>query len=52
MSTDGKITLYHSPNKRFTATFALLEELGARYELCVLDGVKAKDAELAAAQGG
>lgn len=37
MSTDGKITLYHSPNARSTATFALLEELGVPYELRVLD---------------
>jgi glutathione S-transferase len=32
-----KITFYHAPNSRSGGTFALLEELGADYELCRID---------------
>ena len=34
---DAKITLFHSPNTRSSATLILLEELGAPYELRVLN---------------
>ncbi len=40
MQTDrdnGKITLFHAPNARSSATLILLEELGAPYELHVLN---------------
>ncbi|HEY5225417.1 MAG TPA: glutathione S-transferase family protein [Methylovirgula sp.] len=38
MQTDGgKITLFHSPNTRSSAALVLLEELGAPYELHVLN---------------
>jgi glutathione S-transferase len=37
VSTDRKITLYHSPNTRSSAALLLLEELGAPYELKVLN---------------
>ena len=33
----AKLTFYHSPNTRSTATRILLEELGAPYELAALD---------------
>ena len=35
--TQGKLTFYHSPNTRSTATRILLEELGAPHELTVID---------------
>ena len=35
--TTAKLTFYHSPNTRSTATRILLEELSAPYELSVLD---------------
>jgi glutathione S-transferase len=37
MSTDGKVTLFHSPNTRSSGALILLEELGAPYELQVLN---------------
>lgn len=37
MSTQRNITFYHSPHTRASATLALLEELGAPYELRVLN---------------
>ena len=37
MTNPCKLTFYHSPNTRSTATRILLEELGAPYELAVLD---------------
>ncbi len=37
MSTDGKVTLFHSPNTRSTGALILLEELGAPYALHVLN---------------
>lgn len=37
MTADRKITLYHSPNTRSSGTLLLLEELGAPYELRVLN---------------
>ena len=37
MSTDRKVTLYHSPNTRSSGALILLEELGAPYELHVLN---------------
>jgi glutathione S-transferase len=37
MSTDRKLTLYHSPNTRSSGALVLLEELGADYELCVVN---------------
>jgi glutathione S-transferase len=37
MDDDRKVTLYHSPNTRSSGTFVLLEELGAPYELHVLN---------------
>ena len=37
MDADRKITLYHSPNTRSSATLLLLEELGAPYDLKVLN---------------
>ena len=37
MADDRKITLYHSPNTRSSATVVLLEELAAPYELRVLN---------------
>ena len=37
MSDDRKITLYHSPNTRSSGALTLLEELGAPYELHVLN---------------
>ncbi len=37
MGADGKITFYHSPNTRSGAVLTLLEELGAPYELHVLN---------------
>src|SRR5437660_1737136 len=36
-TTDRKVTLFHSPNTRSTGTLTLLEELGAPYELKVLN---------------
>ena len=41
--TQGKLTFYHSPNTRSTATRILLEELGAPYELAVLDTKKGEN---------
>jgi glutathione S-transferase len=37
MNEDRKVTLYHSPNTRSSGAFTLLEELGAPYELSVLN---------------
>jgi glutathione S-transferase len=37
MSTDRRIIFYHSPQSRSAGTLFLLEELGADYELRVLD---------------
>ena len=37
MNEDRKVTLYHAPNTRSSGTLTLLEELGAPYELHVLD---------------
>ncbi len=37
MSENRRITLYHSPNTRSTGTLVLLEELGAPYDLHVLN---------------
>ncbi len=37
MNTNRKVTLYHTPNSRSTGTWMLLEELGADYELRVLN---------------
>lgn len=37
MSQDRHVTLFHAPNSRSTITLTLLEELGADYELRVLD---------------
>jgi glutathione S-transferase len=37
MSADRKVTLYHSPNTRSSGSLTLLEELGAPYELHVLN---------------
>lgn len=50
MTADRKITFFHSPNTRSTGTFVLLEELGAPYELRVIDtkaGEQRKPAYLA-----
>ena len=37
MATDRKITFYHSPQSRSAGTLFLLEELGADYDMRVLD---------------
>lgn len=37
MATADKLVFYHSPNTRSSATMILLDELGAPYELKVLD---------------
>src|SRR5712691_13527243 len=37
MNDDRKVTLYHSPNTRSSGGLILLEELGAPYELHVLN---------------
>ena len=37
MPASGTITLYHSPNTRSSSTLLLLEELGAPYELKLLN---------------
>jgi glutathione S-transferase len=37
MSTRDRVTLFHSPNTRSTATLLLLEELGAPYDLKVVN---------------
>jgi len=37
MTADRKITLYHSPNTRSSGAFTLLEELGAPYDLHVVN---------------
>jgi glutathione S-transferase len=37
MPSDRKVTLYHSPNTRSTGALILLEELGAPYDLQVLN---------------
>lgn len=37
MTDDRKVTLYHSPNTRSSGALILLEELGAPYELRVLN---------------
>jgi len=37
MSTDRKLTFYHSPNTRSSGALVLLEELGADYELRVIN---------------
>jgi glutathione S-transferase len=45
MTTDRKVTLYHAPNTRSAGTLLLLEELGAPYELHVLDINKGEQRE-------
>jgi glutathione S-transferase len=35
--THGQLVFYHSPNSRSTGTFTLLEELGAAYEMRILN---------------
>lgn len=42
MHSDGRITLYHAPKTRSSATLLLLEELGAPYDPRVLN-MKAGD---------
>jgi glutathione S-transferase len=37
MTADRNVTLYHAPNTRSSGAFFLLEEIGAPYELSVLD---------------
>lgn len=37
MQTPSDLVFFHNPHSRSTMTHALLEELGARYERCVLD---------------
>lgn len=37
MSSDGKITLFHAPNTRSSVAVLLLEELGAPYDLNILN---------------
>jgi glutathione S-transferase len=37
MTSDSKITLFHAPNTRSSATMMLLEELGAPYDLHILN---------------
>jgi len=37
MTADRRVTLYHSPNTRSSGTLLLLEELGAPYDLHLLD---------------
>lgn len=37
MPSDGKITFYHAPNTRSSGTLTLFEELGAPYELKLLN---------------
>jgi len=37
MATNNKVTLYHSPNTRSSGVLTLLEELGASYDLHVLN---------------
>lgn len=37
MTSNSKITLYHSPNSRSTGALLLLEELGVPYDLRLLD---------------
>lgn len=37
MTSESKVTLYHSPNTRSSAALTLLEELGAPFELKVLN---------------
>jgi glutathione S-transferase len=37
MTQDRKLTFYHSPNTRSSGTFILLEELGAKFELKLLN---------------
>jgi glutathione S-transferase len=37
MDNDRKVTLYHSPQTRSSGTLILLEELGAPYDLHVLN---------------
>lgn len=37
MSDDRRVTLFHAPNSRSTGVLLLLEELGAPYDLQVLD---------------
>lgn len=45
MAVAPKLTFYHSPNTRSTATMILLEELGAPYELRLLDNKKGEQRE-------
>ena len=40
MSTDRHVTLFHSTSSRSSGVLVLLEELGADYELHVLDQKK------------
>nr|MBP6778092.1 glutathione S-transferase [Piscinibacter sp.] len=47
MPVDRHVTLYHSPNTRSTGVLILLEELGADYDLQVLD-IKAGEQRRAA----
>ena len=47
MPVDRHVTLYHSPNTRSTGVLSLLEELGADYDLQVLD-IKAGEQRRAA----
>ena len=47
MSADRHVTLFHSPNTRSTGVLILLEELGADYELNLVD-MKANEQRAAA----
>ena len=42
MTTSRKVTLFHTPNSRSTGVLTLLEELGADYDLHVLNFKKAE----------
>ena len=37
MNSNGSLLIYHAPQTRSTAALTLLEELGATYELCLLN---------------
>jgi glutathione S-transferase len=45
MTDTRKLTFYHSPQTRSTTAFALLEELGAPYDIVVLDMKKGEQRE-------
>ncbi|UQA55317.1 glutathione S-transferase family protein [Polyangium aurulentum] len=45
MTTDRKVTLYHSPQSRSTGIAILLEELGAPHDLHILDMKKGEQRE-------